>query len=59
MGFRATPQGNCFLDPILGWADLPMVLCTVFTHGFGCNGFWSTGLDVMFFGQWHWMLQHV
>jgi len=34
-----------FLDPKLGLADLPMVLCMVFTHGFGCDGFRFMVLD--------------
>ena len=40
------------LDPMLGWADLPMVLCMIFAHGFGRDGFWSMVLDVMVFGPW-------
>jgi len=36
-------------DPILGWVDLPMVLCMIFTHGFGCNGFRPMVLVVMVF----------
>ena len=35
-----------FLDPILGWANLPMV--------FG-SWFWTR----WFFGPWYWMLRHV
>ena len=35
----------CFLDPILGWADLPMVLCMIFAHGFGRDGFQCMVLD--------------
>ena len=34
-----------FLDPILGWVNLYMVLCMV--------------LDAMVFGPWYWMLWHV
>ena len=34
---------------MLGWADPPMVLCMIFTHGFGCNGFRSMVLDAMVF----------
>ena len=66
---RQSPENFFFLDPILGWADLPMVLCVIFTHGFGCDGFWSMVLDVMVFGPWfldamvfgpwYWMLRHV
>ena len=53
MGSGAVPW-EFFFDPILGWADLPMVLCMVFAHGFGCDGFWSMVLDVMVFGPWFW-----
>jgi len=38
------PQKSCFLDPILGWVDLPMV-CACFSH---------MVLDVMVFGPWFW-----
>jgi len=48
-----------FHDPILGWVDLPMVLCMIFAHGFVCNGFQSMVLDAMVFNPWYWMLQHV
>ena len=48
-----------FLDPILGWADLPMVLCMVFAHDFGHDGFQSMVLDTMVFGPWYWMIPHV
>jgi len=48
-----------FLDPILGWSDLPMVLCMIFAHGFGWDGFWSMVLDAMVFSTWYWMLRHV
>jgi len=44
---------------ILGWADLPMVLCMIFAHGFGRDGFRSMVLDAMVFGPWYWMLRHV
>jgi len=37
------------LDPMLGWADLRMVLCMIFAHGFGYNGFQSMVLDAMVF----------
>ena len=33
------------MDPVLGGANLPMVLCMVFAHGFGRDGFWSMVLD--------------
>ena len=36
-----------FLDPILGWADLPMVLCMIFAHVFRCDGFRSMVLDAL------------
>lgn len=39
-----------FLESILGWVDLPMVLCMVFTHGFGYDGFQSMVLDAIAFG---------
>ena len=55
MGSRVVPRKFLFLDPILGWVDLPMVLCMMFctwfwmrwfsVHGFGCDGFWSMVLD--------------
>ena len=52
MGFGVAPWKILVLDPILGWADLPMVLCMFFSHGFGCNGFQSMVLDAMVFGPW-------
>ena len=39
MGSGAKPQKILVFDPMLGWADLPMVLCMIFAHGFGCDGF--------------------
>ena len=45
MGSGVAPGKFCFLDPILGWADLPMVLCMIFVHGFGRDGFRSMVLD--------------
>jgi len=33
-----------------------MVLCMIFTHGFGRNGSRSMVLDAMVFGPWYWML---
>ena len=39
MGSGAVPQKILVLDPILGWVDLPMVLCMFFAHGFGLDGF--------------------
>ena len=53
MGSKAVPRKILFLDPILGWADLPMVLCMIFAHGFGCNGFRSMVLEAMVFGPWY------
>ena len=58
MGSGATPQKILVLDPILGWEDLPMVLCMIFAHGFGHDGFRSMVLDAMVFGPWYWMLRH-
>ena len=29
-----------------------MVLCMIFAHGLGCDGFWSMVLDAMVFGPW-------
>ena len=37
--------GEFFLGPYIRWANLPMVLCMVFAHGFGRNGFLSMVLD--------------
>jgi len=55
MGSRAAPQKILVLDPMLGWADPPMVLCMIFAHvfwtqwfpihGIGCDGFQSMVLD--------------
>ena len=47
MGSRAAPWKILVLDPMLGWVDPPMVLCMIFAHGFGCNGFQSMVLDPM------------
>ena len=59
MGSGAAPWKILVLDPILGWADLPMVLCMFFAHGVGCDGFRSMVLDAMVFDPWYWMLRHV
>jgi len=69
MGSEALSHEFFFLDPILGWVDLTMVLNMIFrtwfwtqwfsVHGFGCDGFWSMVLDAMVFGPWYWMLRHV
>jgi len=55
MGFGVTPHKILVLDPMLGWADPPMVLCMIFTHvfwmrwflvhGIGRDGFQSIVLD--------------
>jgi len=45
MGSGIAPQKILVLDPMLGWADLPMVLCMIFAHGFGRDGFRSMVLD--------------
>jgi len=54
MGSGAAPQKILVLDPMLGWADPPMVLCMIFAHGFGRDGFLSMVLDAMVFGPWYW-----
>jgi hypothetical protein len=61
MGSGAAPRKILVLDPMLGWADPPMVLCMIFAHDgfFGRDGFWSMVLDAMVFGPWYWMLRHV
>ena len=55
MGSGAAPLKILFFDPMLGGADLTMVLCMIFrtwflmrwfsVHGFGRNGFRSMVLD--------------
>ena len=55
MGSQAAPRKILVLDPMLGWADPPMVLCMIFAHvfwtrwfsvhGFGRDGFRSMVLD--------------
>jgi len=45
MGSKAVPRKIFVLDPILGWADLCMVSCMIYAHGFGRDGFWSMVLD--------------
>ena len=59
MGFEAVPRKFLVLDPTLGWADPPMVLCMIFAPVFGHDGFWSMVLDAMVFSPWYWMLWHV
>ena len=43
MGFGAATRKILVLDPMLGWADPPMVLCMIFTR----DGFWSMVLDAL------------
>ena len=45
MGFGVAPQFFLVLDRILGWADLTIVLCMIFAHGFGSDGFRSMVLN--------------
>ena len=55
MGSGVAPRKFLALDPMLGWADPPMVLCMIFAHvfwtrwfsvhGIRCDGFRSTVLD--------------
>ena len=45
MGSGAVASKILVLDPMLGWADLPMVLCMIFAHGFRHDGFQSMVLD--------------
>jgi len=42
---QVTPLYILVLDCILGWVNLPMVLCMFFAHGFWRDGFWSMVLD--------------
>ena len=59
MGSGAALGNILVLDPMLGWADPPMVLCMIFAHvfwtrwfsvhGIGSMVFWSMVLDVMVF----------
>jgi len=49
MGSGAAPWKILVLDPVLNWVDPPMVLCMIFAHGFGCNGFRPMVLDAMVF----------
>ena len=54
MGSGAVPW-EFFFDPILGWADLPMVLCMVFAQGFGFLGKFISAqgeLEVQFMVGW-------
>jgi len=55
MGSEVAPRKILVLEPMLGWANPPMVLCMIFAHvfwmrwfsvhGFGRNGFRSMVLD--------------
>ena len=45
MGYGVSPQYFLVLEPMLGWVDPTMVLCMIFTHVFGCDGFRSMVLD--------------
>ena len=45
MGSGAVPWKILVLDPMLGWADPPMVLCMIFAHVFGHDGFRSMVFD--------------
>jgi len=47
MGSEVVPQKNLVLEPMLGWVDPPMVLCMIFAHVFGRDGFWSMVLDTL------------
>ena len=44
-GVQGSTLGKTFLDPILRGANLLMVLCMVFAHGFERVRFWSMVLD--------------
>jgi len=45
MGSGLVPQKILVLETMLGWANPPMVLCMIFAHVFGCDGFRSKVLD--------------
>ena len=49
MGSGVAPRKILVLDPMLRWADPPMVLCMIFAHVFGRDGFRSMVLDAMVF----------
>jgi len=59
MGSRVALRKILFLDPILGWVDLAMILCMIFTHGLGRDCSRSIVFDAMVFGPWYWMLKHI
>ena len=46
MGFGAAPRKILVLDPMLGWADPPMVFCMIFAHVF-----WTRWFSVHVFGR--------
>jgi len=48
MGSGSAPRKILVLDPMLGWANPPMVLYMIFAHVFfGRNGFRSMVLDAL------------
>jgi len=49
MGSGAAPWKILVLEPTIGWAYPPIVLCLIFTHVFGCDGFRYMVLDAMVF----------
>ena len=53
------PGKFCFLDPRLGWVNLPTVFYMFLAQGFGHSGFRSMVLDAMVFSPWYLMLRHV
>ena len=44
MGSGAAPRKILVLDPMLGWADPPMVLCMIFAHVFWTRWFLVHGI---------------
>ena len=44
MGSGAMPRKILVLDPMLGWADPPMVLCMIFAHDFWTRWFSVHGI---------------
>jgi len=49
MGSEVEPWKILVLEPMLGWADPPMLLCMIFAHVFECDGFRSMVLGAMVF----------
>jgi len=47
MGFGASPLIFFVLEPLLSWEDPPMVLCMIFEHVFGRDGFRSMVWDAL------------